>query len=72
MQKIGTTPENTVMIGDQMFTDIWGGNKIGAYTIMVRPMQEREFFYTKYVSRPPERLLLKWFEEHGYIKPELP
>ena len=67
MQAMGTTPENTAIVGDQMFTDIWGGNRAGIYTIMVAPIHHREFLYTKYVSRPPERLLLRYFKRRGHL-----
>ena len=28
-------PEETIVIGDQMLTDVFGGNRNGLYTIMV-------------------------------------
>lgn len=31
-------PAQTAIIGDQLFTDIAGGNKVGLYTILVRPL----------------------------------
>lgn len=40
-------PEQTAVIGDQIFTDIYGGNKIKAYTILVKPIAFRELFLTK-------------------------
>ncbi len=49
-------PEDSVMIGDQIFTDVWGANRAGIEAIWVRPMAGREFFGTK-VSRLGERLL---------------
>lgn len=49
---------NTIMIGDQIFTDIWGGNLCGLYTILVNPISTREFWGTK-VNRFLERLLVK-------------
>jgi HAD superfamily phosphatase (TIGR01668 family) len=67
MAMMGTTPATTAMVGDQMFTDIWGGNRVGMYTIMVKQMERREFIYTRYISRPPERLLLRWFKSHGRL-----
>lgn len=67
MAAMGTVPENTAIVGDQMFTDIWGGNRTGIYTIMVEPIHEHEFAYTRYVSRPPERTLLKWFKRKGLL-----
>lgn len=31
-------PEETVMVGDQIFSDILGGNRLGMYTIWLEPM----------------------------------
>ena len=67
MQAMHTVPDTTAIVGDQMFTDIWGGNRTGIYTIMVKPIHPREFPYTRYVSRPPEKLLLKYFQRHGKL-----
>jgi HAD superfamily phosphatase (TIGR01668 family) len=67
MALMGTSAAETAMIGDQMFTDIWGGNRVGAYTIMVRQIHPHEFVYTRYVSRPPERVLLRWFRQKGHL-----
>ena len=67
MEAMETTPDVTAIVGDQMFTDILGGNRSGIYTIMVKPMHKHEFPYTRYVSRPPEKLLLNWFKRKGHI-----
>ena len=64
---MGTTPAATAIVGDQMFTDILGGNRTGVYTIMVQPIHPHEFAYTRYVSRPPERLLLNLFRRRGHL-----
>lgn len=69
LQALGTKPEATAMVGDQMFTDILGGNRMGIYTIMVIPMHPKEFAYTRYISRPPERVLLRYFRRKGHIQP---
>ncbi len=66
LQALEVSPNETVMIGDQMFTDVFGGNRLGLYTIMVRPMARREFVGTK-ISRAFERLLLAWFRRRGCI-----
>ncbi|SDL43302.1 YqeG family HAD IIIA-type phosphatase [Halarsenatibacter silvermanii] len=39
--------KNMVIIGDQIFTDILGGNLAGFYTILVEPLTERDFIVTK-------------------------
>ncbi|MGH2405443.1 MAG: YqeG family HAD IIIA-type phosphatase [bacterium] len=46
---MGTTPETTVVIGDQLFTDVLGGNLAGMHTILVEPLSRQEFFTTKIV-----------------------
>jgi HAD superfamily phosphatase (TIGR01668 family) len=67
LRAMETTPAVTAIVGDQMFTDILGGNRSGIYTIMVKPMHKHEFPYTRYVSRPPEKLLLGWFKRKGHL-----
>jgi uncharacterized protein len=66
MEDLGAEPSKTIMIGDQMFTDVFGGNRLGIYTIMVRPMARREFLGTK-ISRALEFVLLSWFRRRGHI-----
>ncbi len=38
MEKIDARPDNTAMIGDQLFTDVLGGNRLGLVTVLVKPM----------------------------------
>jgi HAD superfamily phosphatase (TIGR01668 family) len=38
---------DTLVIGDQIFTDILGGNRLGLYTILVEPITTEEFIGTK-------------------------
>lgn len=68
MEALGVEPESTAVIGDQMFTDVLGGNRLGLHTIMVRPIARREFLGTK-ISRTFETLLLWWFRRKGWISP---
>ncbi|PZC52594.1 MULTISPECIES: YqeG family HAD IIIA-type phosphatase [unclassified Mesotoga] len=57
----------TVVVGDQLFTDIIMGNLLGAYTIKVEPISEREFFWTKLVRRV-EGLLLSKMRKHPEVE----
>ncbi len=66
MKELGTEPSKTIMIGDQMFTDILGGNRVGIYTVMVKPLHHKEFLGTK-ISRSVEVLLLGLFRRKGLI-----
>ncbi len=42
MEQMGTTSRNTLFVGDQLFTDIWGANKADIYTILVKPIHPKE------------------------------
>lgn len=57
IKEAGAQPEETVVIGDQVFTDVLGGNRLGAYTILVNPISSREFIGTR-VMRRAERLVI--------------
>lgn len=52
--------KNTVMIGDQLFTDVWGGNRFGIKTILVNPVDSNERLHTR-IKRPLERLIIKHY-----------
>ncbi|HBC94015.1 MAG TPA: YqeG family HAD IIIA-type phosphatase, partial [Pelotomaculum sp.] len=58
MGMLGTKPAETALIGDQIFTDIFGGNLCGLYTILVVPLQGKEFWGTRLFSRPLEKIVL--------------
>jgi len=58
MKMLGTKPAETALIGDQIFTDIFGGNLCGLYTILVVPLEGKEFWGTRLFSRPLEKIIL--------------
>lgn len=58
LNMLGTAPEETALIGDQIFTDIFGGNLAGLYTILVVPLEGKEFLGTRLISRPLEKIIL--------------
>jgi len=53
---VGCELRHCVVVGDQLLTDIYGGNRVGAYTILVNPVHHKEFFGTK-VSRIAESII---------------
>lgn len=55
-------PEETAVIGDQVFTDIFGGNRAGMFTILVTPLDRREPFYVK-AKRQLERYILAKYKK---------
>ena len=42
MELMGTGTGNTIFIGDQIFTDIYGANRAGIRTILVKPIHPKE------------------------------
>lgn len=54
----GFAPQEMAVVGDQLFTDILGGNRSGMYTILVKPLSRHEFVGTKLV-RLVERIFLR-------------
>jgi HAD superfamily phosphatase (TIGR01668 family) len=66
MALLGVTPQETVVVGDQIFTDVLGGNRAGAYTILVVPIDPREFIFTRVVRRL-ERRVLRHLERRGLL-----
>lgn len=54
---LGVRKEEACMIGDQIFTDVWGANIFGIMSILVRPFDENEEFWVR-LKRPLENLLI--------------
>ncbi|MCI7812648.1 MAG: YqeG family HAD IIIA-type phosphatase [Lachnospiraceae bacterium] len=42
MELLGTDKSNTIFIGDQLFTDIYGAKRAGIRTILVKPIHPKE------------------------------
>jgi len=42
MEIMGCNTSNTLFVGDQLFTDVWGANRTGLYSILVKPIDPRE------------------------------
>jgi len=36
---LGVKQKESAMIGDRLLTDIWGGNRVGMWTILVKPLE---------------------------------
>ena len=58
MRLMGSMPGETVMVGDQVFTDVVAGNLAGVRSVLVRPQSRKDLWYT-HVFRVFERLALR-------------
>ena len=61
MERMGAAPEETVMVGDQIFTDILGANRAGVIPLLVKPIRlaGNPGRYLRYAVETPFRLLGK-------------
>ena len=57
MELMNTDKESTLFIGDQIFTDIWGANRTGIETVMLKQIDKKEEIQI-ILKRIPEKLIL--------------
>lgn len=62
MEEMGTAKDNTMFVGDQIFTDIWGANNAGIRSVLVQPIAKHEEIQIV-LKRIPEKWIL-----HSYLK----
>ena len=61
-------PKNQIaLIGDQIFTDCFCGNRFGIHTILTRPIAKRDE-WTVRLKRFPEKFVLKAYKHHRKAK----
>lgn len=59
---LGLNKEEIAIVGDQIFTDVWGGNRVGMYTILTKPIDKRDILLTR-LKRPFEKIVI-----NNYLK----
>jgi len=64
LELMGKTTGEIALIGDQMFTDIWCGNRAGAYTILVAPLTGRDE-WTVRLKRPFEKIVFTFYKRYS-------
>ncbi|WP_181350589.1 YqeG family HAD IIIA-type phosphatase [Thalassobacillus sp. CUG 92003] len=65
-KQMNVDKEEIVVIGDQIMTDVIGGNMAGFHTILVVPVVESDGLVTKF-NRKIERRILSWMRKQGKI-----
>lgn len=55
-------PENIAAVGDQIFTDVLGSNRCKIYSILVKPIAQKDLLVTK-IKRPLEKFVIKKYEK---------
>ncbi len=62
MADMNTTPNETVLIGDQVFTDVWAAHNAGIKAILVPPIKDKRDAFTRF-KRWLEKPILKKYEK---------
>lgn len=56
-KEMNLKPENIAAVGDQIMTDVIGSNRCKMFSILVKPIAEKDIFITK-IKRPIENLII--------------
>ena len=62
MEIMGTEQKNTVFIGDQLFTDVYGAKRTGIRNILVRPIHPKEEIQIVF-KRKLEKIVLYFYQK---------
>lgn len=69
MEIMGTERQQTLFVGDQLFTDVWGAKRAGIYNILVKPIHPKEEIQIV-LKRYLEKIVLYFYQKevHGRKK----
>lgn len=65
MQIMGTDTSNTIFVGDQLFTDVWGAKRTGIRNILVKPIHPKEEIQIV-LKRYLERIVLHFYQKEKH------
>lgn len=65
MERMGTAAEDTLFVGDQLFTDVWGAKKAGIVTYLVKPIHPKEEIQIV-LKRKLERIVLFFYHRQKH------
>ena len=61
IKDMGVSPKETVLMGDQVFTDVWAAHNAGIRAILLPPINDKRDFLTKF-KRLLEKPILKKYD----------
>ena len=62
MEKMGTDCSNTIFVGDQLFTDVYGAKRTGVRNILVKPIHPKEEIQIV-LKRYLEKIVLHFYKK---------
>lgn len=70
-KKLGKTPQHPLVVGDQIFTDIWGANMARMKSILLEPVVHEEslsFRFRRWLERSMRRKIAQRKGEDHYVR----
>ncbi len=64
-EAMNTEPSKICAIGDQIYTDVWGGNRAGCFTVLVKPIDLKSEGLPIALKRLLERPVLRRIRRRG-------
>ena len=61
-EQVGTDLKNTIFIGDQLFTDVYGAKRTGMHNILVKPIHPKEEIQIV-LKRKLEKIVLYFYRK---------
>lgn len=65
-KELGIAREHIAVVGDQIFTDVMGGNRMKMYSILIEPIAEKDIWATL-LKRPVENFIKRRYFKSGGI-----
>ena len=62
-KKMGCKRDEVLVVGDQLFTDIWGANNAGIMSVLVKPIDKKEEIQI-ILKRIAERIILRSYRRY--------
>lgn len=62
-KKMNLEPVEIAVVGDQIFTDVLGANRSKMFSILVKPLNEKDLFITRF-NRTMEKRIIKKIEKN--------
>ena len=63
MRDIGTNRNNTIFMGDQVFTDVWAAHNAGVRAILLPPINDKTDLLTRFKRRLERPIIISYYKK---------
>ena len=64
MAEMGTDRSNTILMGDQIFTDVWAARNAGIRAILVPPIKDKTDIFTRFKRLLEKPIMRRYRKKH--------